>query len=201
MQYQINVERRNIAGKRPNLAGQNSVADEIVSALSPEEMPLPPLSPLPPTSPHPPRKRNPQGAAIAGAILVLLPFLYPVAFFVNGFTSGRPLPLLMYPLLVLMARFLANVGSFILYLAARAANHLRKVIGWVSLAAFVLPIAATFLFGGVLYRIDPRYISQTRGWIGLACVAVALLCMLALCVFSVLLLVRVFRKQTPPSAE
>ena len=46
MQYKINTDPKKMIGKRPNLAEEESVTDNIVSALSvpPEDMPLPPLS-------------------------------------------------------------------------------------------------------------------------------------------------------------
>jgi len=199
MQYKIKTDPKRILGKRPNLSAQNSVADEIISAISvpPEDMPLPPLSPLPPTPSRQPQKQNPQGSSVAAAILLFLPFLYPVVFYVHGVATGHPLPVFMFPLLVLFARLLSNVGGFILYLAARSADYLKKSIGLTALFAFILPFAGSLLFGTTLNRVDPTTISQTRDWIALACVALGLLCMLALCVFSVLMLVRVFRKKKP----
>jgi len=192
------IVKKNIHGKRPNLSAQKSVADEIVSALSvpPEDMPLPPLSPLPPTAPRPPQEKNPQGSSVAAAILLFLPFLYPIVFYVHGYATGHPLPVLMFPLLVLFARLLSNVGGFILFLAARSADYLKKSVGLTALAAFILPFAGSLLFGTTLNRVDPARISETRDWIALACVALGLFCMLALCVFSVLMLERVFKKRT-----
>ena len=192
------IVREHILGKRPNLSAQNSVADEIISALSvpPEDMPLPPLSPLPPTAPRPPQEKNPQGSSVAAAILLFLPFLYPIVFYVHGYATGHPLPVLMFPLLVLFARLLSNVGGFILFLAARSADYLKKSVGLTALAAFILPFAGSLLFGTTLNRVDPARISETRDWIALACVALGLFCMLALCVFSVLMLERVFKKRT-----
>ncbi|MBA4347829.1 MAG: hypothetical protein C0413_03140 [Clostridiales bacterium] len=191
--------RKHILGKRPNLSAQKSVADEIVSALSvpPEDMPLPPLSPLPPTAPRQPQKKNPQGSSVAATILLFLPFLYPIVFYVHGYVTGHPLPVLLFPLLVLFARLLSNLGGFILFLAARSADYLKKTVGLTALAAFILPFAGSLLFGTTLNRVDPTRISETRDWIALACVALGLFCMLTLCVFSVLMLARVFhRKKT-----
>lgn len=203
MQYKINTDPKRILGKRPNLSAQNSVADDIVSAFSvpPEQMPLPPLSPLPPTVPRPLRKKTPQGSSIAATILLFLPFLYPIVFFVHGSATGHPLPMLMFPLLVLLARLLSNVGGLILYFAARAANYLRKPVGFTALAAFILPLAGALLFGTTLARIDPANISQPRGWVALGCVVLALLCMVALCAFSILILIRAFRKKKPKESD
>ena len=45
MRYKINADPKRIIGKRPNLSEQNSVADEIVTALSSQqEQPIVPLS-------------------------------------------------------------------------------------------------------------------------------------------------------------
>ena len=83
MQYKINTDPKKMIGKRPNLAEEESVTDNIVSALSvpPEDMPLPPLSPLPKhtpasaTPPRTPRKRNPKAPAIIGTVFIYLPVL------------------------------------------------------------------------------------------------------------------------------
>lgn len=201
MQYRISASAKRIKGKRLNLSAQSTVADEIVSVLSPEEPPLPPLSPLPATTPRAPRKQNPQGAVIAGAVLLFLPFLYPLAFFVHGAVTGHPMPFLMYPFLVLIARLISNVGGLVLYLASRAAGFLRKSIGWVSLSAFALPWIGSILLNRSINRIDSSSIVQTRDWIGIATLLSAILCMLALCVLSLVLLKRVYRKNTPDTEE
>lgn len=203
MQYKANIDPKKIIGRRPNLAEKNTVADEIVSALSvpPEDMPLPPLSPLPPTKPSPARKRNPKIGAVAGAILVFLPFLYPFVFFIHGSLTGYPMPVWVYPFFVLIARYLSNIGGLFLYLSARTVDFLRKPIGWVALASFILPMIGSVLLGGLFSRVEPGSISQARGWIGLCFVVAALLCMIALCVFCVLLLIRVFPKQKPEPTE
>lgn len=199
MTKNIPIRKATIHGKRPNLAAQNSVVDEVVAALSvpPEQMPLPPLSPLPPTKPGPPRKKNPQAGTIVGAILVYLPFLYTAVFFVHGAATGHPLPIMMLPMLVLITRIFSHVGGLVLYLSARAAQHLRKSIGFIALFAVLLPIAGTILLAKPISSLDPSSISQTQGWIALGCLAATLLCMTALCVLSVFLIVRVFRKKKP----
>lgn len=199
MQYRIVIDRKKIIGKRPNLAEQNSITDEIVSAFSvpPENAPLPPLSPLPATAPHAPTPpRNPQGGTIAASVLLFLPFLYPIVFFVHGAFTGHPVPVMLYPMLVLAARLLANIGSLILYLSARAANYLRKPAGCTALAALILPIVGMVLFGGPLLRLDPTGVSSTRGWLIIASMVLTLLSMFALCVLCALLLIRVFRKKS-----
>lgn len=203
MQYKINADPKRIIGKRPNLSAQNSAVDEVVAALyvPPERMPLPPLSPLPPTKPSPKPRKNPQAGAIVGTILVYLPFLYTVVFFIHGATTGHPLPAIMFPLLVLITRVFSHIGGLILYLSARAAEHLRKSIGFSALFGVLLPIAGTILLAKPISTLDPSSISQTQGWIALGCLAVALLCMTALCVLSVFLLFRVFRKRKPEPIE
>ena len=87
MQYKIVTDPKRMIGKRPNLADEKSVTDDIVSAFSvpPEDMPLPPLSPLPQhtpasaTAPAAPRKKHPKVLSIIGTVLVYLPLLYAAA--------------------------------------------------------------------------------------------------------------------------
>ncbi len=191
MHITIKTDHKRIHGKRPNLSAQSGVADEIITALSNPAGPNIPLSPLP-------RKKNPRGGAVAAAILLFLPFVYPIVFFAHGVLSAHPLPVMMYPYLVLLARFVSNIGGLVLYLTARKASVLQKPIGWVALAAFLLPLVSTFLVGTQQIQVDPSSISPLRGGIAFYAVVIALLCMLALCVFCVLLLVRVFQKKKTP---
>ena len=209
MQYRINTDPKKMIGKRPNLAEEQSVTDDIVSAFSvpPEDMPLPPLSPLPQhtpaasTAPRAPRKRHPKALSIIGTVLAYLPFLFAAVYFVHGAIIGHPLPVLMFPMLVLIARFVSYIGGLILYLAACAAQYLRKSVGYTALASALLPFVSIILFTKPLASIDPTSIGQVAGWIALICIAISLLCMLALCVFSVLMLVRVFQKANQPAAK
>lgn len=205
MQYRIVTDPKKIIGKRPNLAEQNSITDEIVNAFSipPEDMPLPPLSPLPAhtpaasTAPRALRKRNPQGLAIVAALLNALPFLYPLYFFIRGGMSGSPLPFVLYPILVLAVRFIPFVGGLLLYLAARAVNAYRKWIGWTALSNIAFSIGSVFFLTQWLPNCDPSMLTRTDALGFLAFSAASLLCMIALCVFSVLMLVRVFKKSAP----
>lgn len=204
MKYRIVTDPKKMIGKRPNLAEQNSVTDNIVAALSvpPEDMPLPPLSPLPQhtpasqTAPRPTRKRHPKVLSVIGTVFVYLPILFAAAYFVYGALTGRPQTILMFPMLMLIARFLFYIGGLILYFAARAAQYLRKTVGFTTLAAFVLPIVSSFILAQPRYSVNPASagISPVASWIALICVVISLLCMLALCVFGVLMLVRAFRK-------
>ncbi len=209
MQYKIVTDPKKMIGKRPNLADENSVTDNIVAALSvpPEDMPLPPLSPLPKhtpasqTAPRPTRKKHPKVLSVIGTVFVYLPILFAAVYFVYGALIGRPQTVLMFPMLMLIARFSSYIGGLILYFAARAAQYLRKTIGFTTLAAVLLPIVSSIIFAKPLASVDSTSISQVAGWIALICIAVSLLCMLALCVFSVLMLVRAFRKKKPEAVE
>ena len=199
MQYKIHTDPKKLIGRRPNLAEEKSVTDEIVSAFSvpPEDMPLPPLSPLPPTAPRAPRKRNPQGLTIAAAVLNVLPFLYPLFFFVHGWTSGHPLPVYLYPILVLAVRFIPFIGGLLLYLAARAANAFRKWVGWIALCNVVFSLGSVFFLTQWLPNYDPSMLSRTDALGFLAFSSASLLCMIALCVFSVLMLAHLLPKRQP----
>lgn len=207
MQYKINTDPKKMFGKRPNLAEEESVTDNIVSALSvkPEDMPLPPLSPLPKhtpayeTAPRAPRKKHPKVLSIIGTVFIYLPILFAGVYFIHGALTGQPLPALMFPMLMLIARFSSYIGGLLLYFAARAAQYLKKTVGFTTLAAVLLPIVSSFIFAKPLASVDPTSagVGPVAGWIALICLAITLLCMLALCVFAVLLLVRAFRKNVP----
>lgn len=211
MQYKINTDPKKMIGKRPNLAEEESVTDNIVSALSvpPEDMPLPPLSPLPKhtpaseTPPRTPRKRNPKVPAIIGTVFIYLPLLIAAVYFIHGALTGQPLPVLMFPMIMLIVRFASYIGGLILYFAARAAQYLRKAIGFTTLAAVLLPVVSSFIYAKPLAAVDPTSasISPVAGWIALICIAITLLCMLALCVFGVLMLVRAFKKAERPEVQ
>jgi len=210
MQYKIVTDPKKMIGKRPNLAEENSVVDNLVAALSvpPEDMPLPPLSPLPkhtPTSqtaPRPARKRHPKALSIIGTVFVYLPILFAAAYFVYAALIGRPQTILMFLMLLLIARFASYIGGFILYFAARATQYLKKSVGFTTLAAVLLPIVSSFILAKPLSAVDSASasVSPVASWIALICIAISLLCMLALCVFAVLLLVRAFRKPAKPAA-
>lgn len=211
MQYKIHTDPKRLIGRRPNLAEEKSVTDEIVSAFSvpPEDMPLPPLSPLPQhtpaasTPPRTPRKKHPKVFSIIGTVFIYLPFLFAAVYFVHGALTGQPLPALMYPMLVLIVRFSSYIGGLLLYLAARAAQYLRKSVGFTTLAAVLLPIVSAFIYAKPLAAVDPTSagLSPVAFWIALTCIAISLLCMIALCVFSVLMLIRVFRKAEHPAVQ
>ena len=209
MQYKINTDPKKMFGKRPNLAEESSVADNIVSSFSvpSEDRPLPPLSPLPkhtPTSqtaPRAPRKKHPKVLSVIGMVFVYLPILFATVYFIYGALTGRPQTVLMFPMLMLIARFASYIGGLLLYFAARATQYLKKSVGFTTLAALLLPIVSSFIFAKPLTSVDPTSISQVAGWIALICIAVSLLCMLALCVFAVLLLFRAFRKKKPETTE
>lgn len=203
MQYKANLDPRKIIGRRPNLAEQNTVADEIVSVLSvpPEDMPLPPLSPLPPTKPSPARKRNPQGVAIAATVLLFVPFLYPFVLLALGVVMKNPLPLYYYLPLVFVQFPLSILGGGLLYLASRYANALRKLIGWVALAMLLVPVIAFSILRKRIFDMSEFTIHSTESLISMCNVLLTLLIMIALCVFDVLLLSRLFRKEQPSPAE
>lgn len=198
MTKNISIKKANIRGKRPNLSAQNSVTDGILSVLSlpPERMPLPPLSPLHPTAPSPQRKHNPRGNAVASVVLLALPFLYTAVFFVHGAMTSHPLPPTMFPMLVLIARFPSNIGGLTLYLAARAENRLRKTVGLLALAAFLLPIFGVISLGNPIAAMDPSNLTSVADQIALFCFALAFACMIALCLFSIPILVRAFHPQS-----
>jgi hypothetical protein len=192
MQYKINTDPKRILGKRPNLSAQNSVADEIVSNFtSQKEQPTVPLSPINSG------KSSPWGKVftIVGAALSFAPFVIALVLMILAYAQGYELYLVYFPIYVLTFRNYSIVGGFILYLAARRTNAFRKPIGWIALAnlAVIIPyiIVAVQYFGSP----EANPVAGTGlGITALSSMVASLLCMLALCVFSVMLLVRAFKK-------
>jgi len=96
---------------------------------------------------------------------------------------------------------LSTFGGVLLYLAARRANYLRISVGWTALAIIVFQIdfLIVFLNRSVTFYMDtisaPNYIYAA------VISTLILLCMIALCVFSVLMLVRLFKKKRPSITE
>jgi len=106
----------------------------------------------------------------------------------------------MYPALALSSRGLTFLGGLLLYLAARAANAFRKPIGWIALGNLVSSVVSVFFVSDWLTGYDPNMLSRSNALWCLAFTFVSLLCMVALCVFSVLMLRRVFQKKSPDAA-
>lgn len=199
MHRQFDIDPRHITGKRPNLSAENSVADEIVSALSdPQQEP-----PLPPLSPVSQGKKPSSGKvlSIISALLLFGPFLIPAALMLMSAVQGSAMPAMMYLLMVLAFRNYSALGGLFAYLASRKANAFRKPIGWIALFHGLLTIPF-YLF--VAQRSTDRAaavpVTLTAQILFTAISVASLLCMLALCVFCALLLIRVFRKKAPQAA-
>ena len=197
------VVKKNIRGKRKNLSAQNSVADEIVSVLSvpPEDKPLPPLSPLPPVAPRPARRRKPIGLSIAAAILLFTPFLCFAVFYFLGLILGSVLPIEILMAILIFTGNLSIFGRLLLYLAARRIQYLRMSVGWFSLLLLVFQIdfCIVFLNNDVAFIMNPAGV-PTFTFAVIICTLI-LICMIALCVFSIMMLVRLIRKKKPISTE
>ena len=193
MRYKINLDPRRITGKRPNLAEQSSVADEIVTAFSSrQEQPVVPLSSAATGKP------SPWGRifAIAAAVLLFAPFLIAIVLMILSGANGYALPAMMYPILALGFRNYSFLGGLILYLAARKANAFRKPAGWIALANVLVTIPYFVL--ALRYGTGRETLSLAPDGLQIAnavSMIASLLCMLALCVFAVLMLARAFRKK------
>jgi hypothetical protein len=145
------------------------------------------------------KRKKSRRLSIVATVFLWLPLIYPFVFFIHGALRGYPLPIVMYPYLVLYASLLSSIGGLLLYLAARAANTLRKPIGWTALALFVLPIISIAVFGNALYLFDYSAISAPRVMFVFVCLVLTLLCMIALGALSILLLIRVFQRKKEPA--
>ena len=198
MQYKIHTDPKRIIGKRPNLSAQNTVADNIVTAFtSQQEQPIVPLSS---TATGKPSSWGKIFGTLA-AVLLFAPFVISVVLMVIYNAQGYVLPLLMYPIYVLAFRNYSLFGGLALYLAARKANALRKPIGWIALANPLLTIPQ---FVYAILKSSGQDAALASEWLAVAnlvSMIASLLCMIALCVFSVLMLVRVFKKKRAKVAE
>jgi len=143
-------------------------------------------------------RRKSRTLAVWGTVLVGLPFVLPLVFFINGALTNHPLPIGVYPYLVMLFCVFAVIGGLVLYIGSRNANYLRKPIGWTALATALLPLFAAILYPDFLLRFDVKNLNRPVNVVVFIALLLALLCMLALCVFSVLLLRRVFPKQPKP---
>ncbi len=181
MQNRVAFNREHIKGRRVNAIPESGIPEEVKAAKAAEG------------KAERARKRS-RSLSVIGSAFLWLPFLFPVPFFIHGETSGSPVPFALYPMLVISVRFGANIGSFLLYLASRAANAFRKPVGWLAVAIFVLPIVGVLLMGRNLYFFDPSNISKPVHFLILLSMLLTLLGMLAINVFSVLLLCKVFHR-------
>jgi len=146
-------------------------------------------------------RRNGRTLSVWSAVLVGLPFVLPVVFYINGALTNHPLPIGLYPYLVLTFGFFAEVGGLILYIASRNANYLRKPIGWTALATALLPLIAGIFFGDYISRFVGSNLNRPVSIVVFLALLLTLLCMIALCVFVVLMLRRVYSKPPKPEPE
>ena len=202
MHSPIIIQRANIRGKRQNKRFQEDTVTEAAVALSDssENVPLQPLDPPPatePEAPHRPRRRKPYGLAIAAAMLVFTPFLYALGITASMLISTVEARWDIVIGLTLLGSVYSNIGSILLYLAARVVNYIRKPVALVSLELLVLQIG-TFM----ICREDiADLLDMEHPILTIVLVSLTLLCMIVLCVFSVLMLIHLLPKRPAKSAK
>ena len=188
MSTRVTVKPCPYTGKRVNLTPESDIPEEVkIAAAEAKKAER--------------SRRKSRALAIWGAVLVGLPFVLPLVFYVNGALTNHPLPIGIYPYLVLMFSLFTKIGGLVLYIGSRNANYLRKPIGWTALATTLPTPIANILYGGTLTRFDTTNMNAPINIIIFLLLIITLLCMLALCVFAVLLLRRVFPKQPKPDPE
>ena len=188
MSTRVTVKPCPYMGKRVNLTPESDIPEEVKIAAAE-------------TKKAERRQSKSRALAVWGTVLVGLPFVLPLVFFINGALTNHPLPIGVYPYLVLLLSVFAKIGGLVLYIASRNANYLRKPISWTALATVLLPMVAAILFQDYLLRFDGTNLNRPMSFVVLIALLLTLLCMLALCVFAVLLLRRVFPKQPKPEPE
>ena len=188
MKTNITVKPCSYSGKRVNLTPESDIPEEVkIAAAEAKQAER--------------TRRNERALAVWGTVLVGLPFVLPLVFFINGALTNHVPPIGLYPYLVMAFCVFSYVGGLILYIGSRNANYLRKSIGWTALATVLLPIIAAILYQDYLLRFDATNMNRPASIVIFVALLLTLLCMLALCVFAVLLLKRVFPKQPKPEPE
>lgn len=188
MKTNITVKSCPYQGKRVNLTPESDIPEEVKIAAAQEKQ-------------AERTRRNGRTLAVWGTVLVGLPFVLPVVFYINGALTNYALPIGVYPYLVMVFCVFAYIGGLILYIGSRNANYLRKQIGWTALATALLPMVAAILFQDYLLRFDATNLNRPVSVVVFLSLLLTLLCMIALCAFAVLLLRRVFPKQPKPEPE
>lgn len=175
-------------GRRVNLTPESDIPEEVKAQIAAKK------------KAERNRERS-RSLSVWSAVLVWLPFALPLMFFVHGAFTGHPLPILLYPYLVLVFCLSADIGGLLLYIASRKANYFRKPVGFLTLAIFLLPVVSNIIFGDYLLKFDYTRISKLSGVIVFAALLLTFFCMVALCVFSVLMLRKVFPRTSKPEQE
>ena len=188
MKTNITVKPCSYSGKRVNLTPESDIPEEVKIAVAEAKQ-------------AERTRRNGRALAVWGTVLVGLPFVLPLVFFINGALTNHALPIGLYPYLVMAFCVFSYVGGLILYIGSRNANYLRKPIGWTALAIFIFHVTATAVFQNYLVRFDSTKLNHPSGFVVFVMLLLMLLCMLALCVFAVLLLIRVYPKQPKPEPD
>ena len=188
MKTNITVKPCSYSGKRVNLTPESDIPEEVKIATAEAKK-------------TERARRNGRALAVWAAVLVGIPFVFPLVFYINGALTNHALPIGVYPYLVLVFGFFSEVGGLILYIASRNANYLRKPIGWTALATALFPLVAGILFGDYLGRFAANDMNRPISIVVFIALLLTLLCMIALCVFAVLMLRKVFPKQPKPEPE
>ncbi len=188
MKTDISVKPCSCHGRRVNLTPESDIPEEVKIAAAE-------------TRKAERTRRNGRTLAVWGTVLVWLPFVLPTVFFINGALTNHTPPIGLYPYLLLAFHMFSNIGGPVLYLASRNANYLRKPIGWTALATPLLILFAAILFQDYLLRFNVTSLNRPISVVVFVALLLMLLCMVALCIFAVLMLKRVFSKQPKPELE
>lgn len=82
---------------------------------------------------------------ILGAVLVWLPVVLTLAYFVYVTLIGQPQSFMVYVTVFSSVRLLDIVGGVLLYIAARLARLLYRLIGWAALGMALVPFIGSVL--------------------------------------------------------
>jgi len=139
--------------------------------------------------------------SVSGTLIVWMPVFILIVFAVHGAATGAPLPLLLYPLILRVLWVPCAVGGLMLIFPARHAQLPRWTIGALSLSIAVFALSGALISGKQVFDLDASHLVRAGDIVLAATSVAAVLCMLALNFLSVMLVVRVFRKNGSPPDE
>ncbi|MEZ4508391.1 MAG: hypothetical protein R2912_06430 [Eubacteriales bacterium] len=142
------------------------------------------------------RKQRGKVFAVIGTVLVWLPILMALTYIVFTFIKRNPQHFLVY-LYVCLACERSTRSAASPFIGAKQSNELYKPIGWIALSMALIPLIVGLFFSGYDYPIEKMPSTPIFAIAGMILVFISECCALALNVFSILLLRRVYRKELP----
>ncbi len=142
--------RDNIKGKRVSATKESDSAPIIGSIMMPVLQEAPAPTSKPKTS-----IKTIKFYSIIGTILLWIPVLSGVGYFLYTCLQGKLLNSIQYLDFIISLRVFHTFGGIFLLISARQIKKYAKPIGWLLLAMMFLPFVAWLLFGRYSTRFSP----------------------------------------------